>query len=556
MSTAAIYTRISSDPSGERAGVTRQRQECEALAAQRGLTVLDTRYDDNDTSAFSGKPRKHFDQLLKDAKAGLFDTLIVWGADRLYRSLRDYSRVADVVQAHDIRILTVTAGDLDLATPGGELNAGVLASIARFESRNRSARVKARAKQRAEDGVMTASRLPFGWLWSDPDPDNPSKPRRGSRAGLIVNPTTAPLLADAYRDVAEGRSVAAAYRRLAAKTDVGRMTPSTLSYILKHPRNGGLVAHNGRVVAEAADGQRVVDAALWKQVHDILARPERRTSPGRTANTLLGGGLLRCGVCGGPMAASRKAGAPVYVCSGTFADPATGQVRRPQCMYRRRGILDPLATERVAEVLSFLADARLLVAADDDADSVEASLRASIAKQEAKIEALDDALDADEIYEVDYSRMTKRLRKRVTELEAQREKVARRPQLACLAAGDNAADDWRHAALEDNAVARAILAELLDKIVATPDRTLEYHWKGWLIGRPEAEVLPTVEVLPAYTHRVKKDELTDALGAPVAEVIVGLREQGMSWRRIARTLTDQTGISLTHTACAKYAKAA
>ena len=130
--------------------------------------------------------------------------------------------------------------------------------------------------------------------------------------------------------------------------------------------------------------------------------------------------------------------------------------------------------------------------------------------------------------------MTKRLRKRVTELEAQREKVARRPQLACLAAGDNAADDWRHAALEDNAVARAILAELLDKIVATPDRTLEYHWKGWLIGRPEAEVLPTVEVLPAYTHRVKKDELTDALGAPVAEVIVGLREQGMSWRRIAR----------------------
>ena len=33
---AGIYTRISSDPSGQRAGVERQRVDCEALCVARG----------------------------------------------------------------------------------------------------------------------------------------------------------------------------------------------------------------------------------------------------------------------------------------------------------------------------------------------------------------------------------------------------------------------------------------------------------------------------------------------------------------------------------------
>ena len=551
--TAAIYTRISSDPEGERAGVDRQERECRELAERLGLDVLGV-YTDNDVSAsaYSRKPREDYQRMLGDLDR--IDVIICWATDRLYRKPRELEDLIDLLGSRPV--LTVTSGDIDLSTPEGKGMARVAAAFHAQESDRKSVRIKARAKQRAEAGVMTASRLPFGWAWADPDPDDPGKARKGSRAGLVINPETAPLLAQAYADVAEGRSVAAAYRRLAAKTHVGRMTPSTLSGILRHPRNGGMVAHNGRIVAEAADGQRIVGAELWRQVHTILSDTKRRTSPGRTANTLLGGGLLRCGVCGGRMAASKKDGEPVYVCSNTIPDPKTGEVRRPQCMYRRRGILDPLATDRVAEVLSFLAESGLLVPADEDPDSVEGSIRASIAKQEAKIEELDDDLLNDKIDPADYSRMTKRLRERVLELQEQLAKVARRPHLARLAAWDSAADGWRRAAAEDNAVARAILAELLDSIVATPDRTLVYRWKGWLVGREGAEGLPTVEVLPAYTHRVKRDELTDALGQPVEEVIAGLREQGESWRGIARRLTEQTGIPITHTAVTKYAQAA
>lgn len=547
--TAAIYVRISSDPDGLRAGVERQHKECQELADRMGLTVLDL-YEDNDISASSyntRKPRKDYLRMLGDLSR--IDVIVTWATDRLYRQPRELEDLIDLLGERPV--YTVTSGFLDLSTPEGKGMARVSAAFGAQESERKSVRIKARAKQRAADGVMTASRLPFGWLWADPDPENPQRARRGSRAGLVIDPATAPLLAEAYRDVAEGRSVAEAYRRLAAKTDVGRMTPSTLSGILKHPRNGGMVSHRGRIVAEASDGQRIVDDELWQEVHKILSDTKRRTSPGRTANTLLGGGLLRCGACGGRMAASKKAGAPVYVCSATYPDR---EPCRPQCMYRRRALLDPMVTERVAEVLAFLAEADLLVAADDQTDSFEGSIRSSIAKQETKIQDLDSAFDNDEIDAADYARMTMRLRNRVKDLQEQLQKVARRPQLARLAAGDNAADQWRSAASsQDNAVARAILSELLDKIVATPDRGLEYHWKGWLIGRPETDGLPTLEALPGYSKRVKRDELTDALGAPVADVIEAMRAQGMSWRKIAETLTEQTGISITHSAAAKYA---
>ena len=44
---AAIYVRISEDPTGQRAGVERQLEDCQALARRQGWKVVDT-FDDND----------------------------------------------------------------------------------------------------------------------------------------------------------------------------------------------------------------------------------------------------------------------------------------------------------------------------------------------------------------------------------------------------------------------------------------------------------------------------------------------------------------------------
>ena len=61
-----IYLRISDDEAGQRAGVERQRTDCEALVARNGWDLVE-RYEDNDRIAFSGKPREDFDRMLADA---------------------------------------------------------------------------------------------------------------------------------------------------------------------------------------------------------------------------------------------------------------------------------------------------------------------------------------------------------------------------------------------------------------------------------------------------------------------------------------------------------
>jgi len=73
---AAIYARISSDPAGTRLGVDRQIADCEALAARKGWPVAGV-YEDNDTSAWSGRVRPEYRRLLEDIKDRLVDGVLV-----------------------------------------------------------------------------------------------------------------------------------------------------------------------------------------------------------------------------------------------------------------------------------------------------------------------------------------------------------------------------------------------------------------------------------------------------------------------------------------------
>uniref|UniRef100_UPI003F989402 recombinase family protein n=1 Tax=Mycobacterium sp. TaxID=1785 RepID=UPI003F989402 len=130
---AAIYTRISKDISGEMLGVQRQLDDCQALADRQDWTVTH-RFDDNDLSAFNGKRRPGFEELLAAMNRGDIDVLVCWHIDRLYRSIKDLVRLIDAAKAHNVMIRTVQAGDLDLSTSAGRMLATILGSVAQQES--------------------------------------------------------------------------------------------------------------------------------------------------------------------------------------------------------------------------------------------------------------------------------------------------------------------------------------------------------------------------------------------------------------------------------------
>ena len=95
---AAIYARISSDREGDGLAISRQLEDCERLAADRGWRVVE-RYIDQDVSAYKARVRPAYQRLLDDLRAGTVDGVVVYHLDRLHRQPRELEEFFDVCEA-------------------------------------------------------------------------------------------------------------------------------------------------------------------------------------------------------------------------------------------------------------------------------------------------------------------------------------------------------------------------------------------------------------------------------------------------------------------------
>lgn len=312
---AAIYARISMDRDGDAVGTARQVDECSALANELGLDVVRT-FIDNDVSAYqTKKARPQFQALLAAARAGAFDVLIVWAADRLYRRLSDLESVVTALDEAKVPVQSVRSGNIDLSTADGRFQARMLGTVASHESEKKSERVKSRARQRKMvEGRQSVGQRPFGWAWADPHPDDPNRPT-ASRKGLVPHPVEAPILARGYEMLTEeGASLGRIARWMRDQgvtgTRGGELKQSSLGSILRQARHAGLIdevdhqtGKRGAVLRASADGRRIVDRDLWERAQRILGDPKRKSKPGRPTKSLLSGFAV-CGVCGSKIAAS------------------------------------------------------------------------------------------------------------------------------------------------------------------------------------------------------------------------------------------------------------
>ena len=99
----AIYTRKSSEEGLDQEfnSLQAQREACEAfIDSQRheGWVCLRAAYDDG---GFSGATmdRPALKQLLEDITAGRVDTVVVYKIDRLTRSLADFAKIVEILDA-------------------------------------------------------------------------------------------------------------------------------------------------------------------------------------------------------------------------------------------------------------------------------------------------------------------------------------------------------------------------------------------------------------------------------------------------------------------------
>jgi DNA invertase Pin-like site-specific DNA recombinase len=362
---AAIYVRISEDREsrgGAGLGVKRQEDDCRALASRLGWAVVEPIYEDNDVSAYSGKPRPSYRRLLADLRTGVADAVLCWHTDRLHRSPVELEEYIEVCQPREIPTQTVKAGPLDLATPSGRLMARQLGAYARFESEHHSDRAKRARLQAATDGRWIGGLRPFGY----------------GADGMTLIEAEADAIRWMAAEVLAGNSLRSIARKLNAEgtfTSQGRpWTPRAVALLLQRPRNAGLSQHRGEPIGPAK-WPAILDSDTWRGVVAVLGDPTRNTTTSRARKWLLSG-LALCGVCGEPVRSTVSAWgtrrAPAYVC------PA-GHVRRNAVE------LDDYVEATVVERLS-RPDAAELLAPDHTGDL--AALHAQDAGLRARLDEL------------------------------------------------------------------------------------------------------------------------------------------------------------------------
>ena len=268
----AIYTRKSSEEGLEQTfnSLDAQREACLAyIESQRheGWRALPTTYDDG---GFSGGTmvRPALTQLLTDLEAGRLDTIVVYKVDRLTRSLADFSRIVERLEAAGVTFVSVTQ-QFSTTSSMGRLTLNVLLSFAQFEREVTGERIRDKIAASKRKGMWMGGHVPLGYDLHDRQ--------------LLVNPEEADRVRLIFRLYLELKcvhrlTVELATRGMRSKVRIhqtGRISGGhafcrgALYAILKNRLYRGEIAHRGAVYP----GQQaaIVSTELWDAVQALLA---------------------------------------------------------------------------------------------------------------------------------------------------------------------------------------------------------------------------------------------------------------------------------------------
>lgn len=351
-----MYARISSDPEGDRLGVTRQREDCEALASRKGWPVAEV-YIDDDRSAYSGKPRPAYLRMLDDITTRTVDAVLVYNLDRLTRQPRELEAFLDLCDAAGLTALASVEGDINLASSEGRFHARIVGAVARKSSDDASRRIKRKNEERAAAGLPTGGGTrPFGY--------------RADR--VTLDPVEAALVREAATRVLAGESVRAIAtdwnaRGIATSHD-STWTVETMRRMLYNPRLSGQRQHLGEIVAPGQWGA-IITPEETARLRALL--DERTRTRSRPVRRYLLPGLLRCGLCDAPLISRPQAnGDRRYVCAKGPGHSGCGRMAinaEPVEEFLVEAVLVHLDSPAVAAALATAAGADAASAAEHDA---------------------------------------------------------------------------------------------------------------------------------------------------------------------------------------------
>lgn len=288
----AIYTRKSTEEGLDQEFNTldAQREACEAYIrsqAGEGWRLTSTRYDDGGYSG-GNLNRPAMQRLLADIDVGKVDVIVVYKVDRLTRSLMDFAKIVERLDARGVSFVSVTQA-FNTTTSMGRLTLNVLLSFAQFEREVTGERIRDKIAASKAKGMWMGGTVPLGYDLHE---------RR-----LLVNASEADQVRHIftrYLALGSGVKLAQELRRdgVVSKRWTSRLSRTrggvpfdcgSLYYLLQNRIYLGEIVH--RSVSHDGEHEPIVSKELFDAVQQALAqnRRKRREQPKRSASCLLAG---------------------------------------------------------------------------------------------------------------------------------------------------------------------------------------------------------------------------------------------------------------------------
>jgi site-specific DNA recombinase len=162
----AIYTRKSSEEGLEQSfnSLEAQREACAAFVLSQkheGWIVMPNHYDDGGFSGGSME-RPALKQLLSDIQEGEVDNIVVYKVDRLTRSLADFAKIIEILDAQEVSFVSVTQ-QFNTTSSMGRLTLNVLLSFAQFEREITGERIRDKFAASKKKGMWMGGFVPLGY---------------------------------------------------------------------------------------------------------------------------------------------------------------------------------------------------------------------------------------------------------------------------------------------------------------------------------------------------------------------------------------------------------
>lgn len=275
---AALYIRVSTEEQAKKGySLPAQKEDLEEYAKKNGYAIVGYYIDEGKSARKKYTNRKEFMRMMEDVKADKIDVILFIKLDRWFRSVADYYKIQEVLDAHGVAWKT-TQEHYDTETTNGRLYINIRLSVAQDECDRDSDRIKFVFDSKVARGEPITGSMPLGL--------------KIENKRIVRDPDTAPAVEALFQHYKEHGSAGGAMRYVRDAYNI-LLYDHTVRRILRNPMYKGMYRDNPDYC------EALIPPEEFDALQQQLESRSIRSNP--TGRVYIFSGLLVCGICGKKM---------------------------------------------------------------------------------------------------------------------------------------------------------------------------------------------------------------------------------------------------------------